>query len=175
MKYRLTLDVADLGPRSAPGRWGAWSCNSPTPAEHSHSDECPGQPGFTGYSNAAGRALQSPQLTAYGVTNLMQWGLGWLPPGMGPCFSSPRLDTELPLPLLLQASPQKPVLLANLKTVTVESHEPLSASEQYSWGPSLFSPAAVWLRVRQGRVLMQTYSSTRSFHKITVHFLSSKD
>lgn len=73
----------------------------------------------------------------------MQCGLGWLPPGTGPCFSSARLGIELPLPLLLQVSPQKLLLLANIKTFTLESHEVLSASEQYSLGPSLFSPAAV--------------------------------
>lgn len=69
-------------------------------------------------------------------------GAGLAPSHEGPCFSSAGLGTELHLPLFLQVSPQKPVLLANLKTFTVESHEPLSASEP-SLGPSLFSPAAV--------------------------------
>lgn len=172
MKYRLALDVADPGLRSAPGRWGAGSCNSPTPAEHSHSGECLAQ------------AQDAPMLQAGPFKHhnslpkelLTSCNGCWPAPSRhGTLFVFWQAGHKLPLPLLLQISPQKLVLLANLKTFTVKSHKPLYAFEHYSLGPSLFSPAAVWLRVRRGRVLMQTYSSTQSFHKITVHILSSED
>lgn len=86
--------------------------------------ECPDQPGLPGCplhceqepSNTTAHCLWSYLPHATGSGSL---------PGLGPCSSAAKLRAELPLPLLLSVSPQKPILPASLKACwfTVKSHE----------------------------------------------------